>query len=73
MNAATAGATVRELMSRLGHSSERAALIYQHTNDDRDRAIAQGLDGLIAASKKADLNDTDDGDDSPHPGVQSGT
>ncbi len=28
--AATAGATLRELMDRMGHDSERAAMIYLH-------------------------------------------
>ncbi|MDH6702074.1 site-specific integrase [Streptomyces griseoviridis] len=38
--ASTAGASTRELMTRMGHSSSRAALIYQHMTSDRDRAIA---------------------------------
>jgi len=36
----------KELMARLGHSSTRAAMIYQHATRDRDRAIAQALGGL---------------------------
>lgn len=43
---ATAGATLKELMARLGHSSTRAALIYQHATRDRDRAIASALGEL---------------------------
>jgi integrase len=31
------GATPRELMARIGHSSTRAAMIYQHATRDRDR------------------------------------
>jgi integrase len=38
--AATAGATLRELMDRMGHDSERAALIYLHGSDARQQAIA---------------------------------
>jgi integrase len=38
--AATTGATIKELMTRLGHSSARAAMIYQHATRDRDKAIA---------------------------------
>ncbi|MFE4413595.1 tyrosine-type recombinase/integrase [Streptomyces sp. NPDC056821] len=38
--ASTAGASTRELMTRMGHSSSRAALIYQQMTSDRDRAIA---------------------------------
>jgi integrase len=47
-NALTAAtrATLRELMDRMGHSSTRAALIYLHGNDDRQRAIADGLSKL---------------------------
>jgi integrase len=34
------GATLRELMDRMGHSSTRAALIYLHGSDTRQRRIA---------------------------------
>ena len=34
-------------MARLGHSSVRAAMIYQHATRDRDKVIAQALGGLI--------------------------
>ncbi|MEU5884426.1 tyrosine-type recombinase/integrase [Spirillospora sp. NPDC047279] len=37
------GASLKELMARMGHSSTRAALIYQHASKERDRAIAQAL------------------------------
>jgi hypothetical protein len=30
-------------MARLGHSSPRAAMIYQHATRDRDKAIADAL------------------------------
>jgi len=50
--AAQTGATTRELMARLGHSSPRAALIYQHATEERDHTIAAGLDALIAAKSK---------------------
>jgi Phage integrase family len=39
--AATTGATTKELMARLDHSSPRAAMIYQHATRDRDQAIAR--------------------------------
>ncbi|MFI2123416.1 tyrosine-type recombinase/integrase [Streptomyces sp. NPDC020299] len=45
--ASTAGASTRELMIRMGHSSSRAALIYQHMTSDRDRAIADRLGAMI--------------------------
>jgi integrase len=45
--AAMTGATTKELMSRLGHASPRAALIYQHATAERDRAIVNALDRLL--------------------------
>jgi integrase len=48
--AASTGASTKELMSRIGHSSARAALIYQHATRERDHAIAAGLDRIITAS-----------------------
>jgi len=44
--AAATGASLKELMARLGHSSTRAALIYQHATRDRDQAIAKALGEL---------------------------
>jgi integrase len=44
--AATTGASTKELMARFGHSSPRAALIYQHATEDRDQVIAAALGGL---------------------------
>jgi len=43
---AVAGATTKEIMARLGHSSPRAALVYQHATAERDTAIAAALDVL---------------------------
>jgi hypothetical protein len=34
-------------MVRLGHSSPRAAMIYQHATKDRDKAIADALGKLV--------------------------
>jgi integrase len=45
--AAVSGATTRELMHRMGHSSMRAALIYQHATEDRDLAIAEAMSRLV--------------------------
>jgi hypothetical protein len=45
---ATAGANLRELMARMGHSSTRAALIYLHSTDERQREIADALGDLAA-------------------------
>lgn len=38
------GATLRDTMVRAGQSSERAALIYQHSNLERQREVADGID-----------------------------
>ena len=45
--AAQAGATQAELQARIGHSTARAASIYQHAANDRDRALADRLDALM--------------------------
>ncbi|MFC5831213.1 tyrosine-type recombinase/integrase [Nonomuraea insulae] len=50
--AAQSGATLRDLMTRMGHSSTRAALIYQHTAMERDRAIADALGKLAEEALK---------------------
>ncbi|MFD0268132.1 tyrosine-type recombinase/integrase [Streptomyces sp. NPDC127106] len=49
--AAPTGASTRELMARMGHSTARAALIYQHASADRDRLIADALSGLVEKSR----------------------
>jgi hypothetical protein len=48
--AVAAGASTRELMVRMGHSSSAAALRYQHVMAGRDTAIAAALDELIQAA-----------------------
>jgi len=45
--AADTGASLRSLMARMGHSSTRAALIYQHTGTKADAAIADALSKQI--------------------------
>jgi integrase len=49
--AAHTGATTKELMSRMGHSSPAAALRYQHAAERRDVEIADGLDTAIRGAK----------------------
>lgn len=44
--AAATGATLAELMARLGHSTPAAAMRYQHAAADRDQAIADALADL---------------------------
>lgn len=48
--AAATGATLADLMQRLGHSTSAAAMRYQHAAADRDRAIAEALSGFAAAN-----------------------
>ena len=45
---AQSGATLSGLMSRMGHSSTRAARLYLHTTSERDRAVADALNGHVA-------------------------
>jgi integrase len=47
---AQSGATLADLMARMGHTSTRAALIYLHTTSRRDRTVADSLNGLIPPS-----------------------
>jgi integrase len=74
--AATTGASLAELMARMGHSSTRAAIIYQHATDDRDKAIADALGDLAAPVWKKDQpKPPEDQPDSEEdePDEQSGT
>jgi integrase len=50
--AASAGASLRELMDRMGHDSERAAMIYLHGSDARQQAIAETLSKLASDELK---------------------
>ncbi|MGN6676335.1 MAG: tyrosine-type recombinase/integrase, partial [Streptosporangiaceae bacterium] len=52
LSAAT-GATLKELMARLGHSSVRAAMTYQHASRDRDQAIAKALGLFVREVREA--------------------
>lgn len=49
--AASTGATLAELMARLGHSSPAAAMKYQHAAAERDRAIAEALSRLAGGQR----------------------
>ena len=51
--AARTGATTKELIARLGHSSSNAALIYQHASADRDRSIADGLSAMFRDAQES--------------------
>jgi len=53
------GAGLRHLMARIGHDSERAALIYQHEARGADKAITDAIDKHVDDEQRQD----DDGDD----------
>jgi transposase len=60
--AAEGGASLRDLMDRMGHATTRAAQIYQHSTSDRQRAIADALasrihDGLRTAAEWQHVRD----------------
>lgn len=66
--AAHAGATVPELMGRLGHTTATVALTYQHATKDRDREIADRLNALMQA---ADVEHTTEPSAAPVPIIRS--
>jgi len=47
--AALTGATLPELMNRLGHSTVNAAMRYQHIVKGRDQAIAEALSRMVSS------------------------
>ena len=51
--ATATGATLRDLMDRMGHSTTRAALIYIHKTAGRERKIADALSRLAEESRRA--------------------
>lgn len=57
--AADMGVSTKNLMARMGHDNERAALRYQHRSAKGDRMIADGLDALVREERDQD----DEGDD----------
>jgi integrase len=50
--ATRSGATLKDTMVRAGQSSEKAALIYQHSDLDRQQEVASGLDQLVRAARQ---------------------
>jgi integrase len=51
--AAQTGATLAELMARLGHSTPQAAMRYQHAAQGRDKAIAEALSLMAENDSRA--------------------
>ncbi len=58
--ATQSGATLKDAMVRAGQSSERAALIYQHSTLERQKEIAAALDARVRADRKS-IDGHDDG------------
>ena len=52
--AANSGAALRDLMARMGHDSERAAMIYQHVARGADQAITRAIDTHVEDEKPKD-------------------
>jgi integrase len=59
--AASSGAGLRDLMVRMGHGGERAALIYQHEARGADQRITGAIDAHVQAEKAKSSHD-DGGD-----------
>jgi integrase len=53
--AAASGAGLKDLMARMGHDSERAALIYQHRARGADTAITSAIDARLDAERSRPL------------------
>lgn len=47
------GATLKDTMVRAGQPSEKAALIYQHSDDERQEEVAAGLDAPVRKARAA--------------------
>ncbi|MEU6587003.1 site-specific integrase [Nocardia sp. NPDC046763] len=63
--AALTGATLKELMERLGHSTPGAAMRYQHAANDRDTAIAVALSKFV--EPEPDIEDMSNDRAKPRP------
>jgi integrase len=55
--AAASGAKLKDLMARMGHDSERAALIYQHETRGADQRITDAIDSHVQAERGKDDDD----------------
>jgi hypothetical protein len=50
--AANSGAGLRGLMARMGHDSERAAMIYQHEARGADKTITNAIDSHVEDERR---------------------
>ncbi|MFF4157014.1 tyrosine-type recombinase/integrase [Streptomyces sp. NPDC001678] len=46
------GATLKDTMVRAGQSSEKAAMIYQHSDDERQQEVAEGIDARVRVARQ---------------------
>jgi len=46
------GTSLRDIMARMGHDNPRAALIYQHANQEADQGIADSMDEKVRAARR---------------------
>ncbi|ABD10581.1 site-specific recombinase XerD [Frankia casuarinae] len=67
--ASRTGASLRDLMTRMGHDSPRAALIYQHASTEADAAIADALSAVLAAQQGSVPPPAPRPDDTPEDGA----
>lgn len=56
-------------MTRMGHDSMRAALIYRHRTQGADRRIADAMENLIGEHEKAPDTDSSDSPDGAEGGA----
>ena len=54
------GATLKDTMVRAGQSSEKAALIYQHSDEKRQGEVAAGLDATVRKARAAATREADE-------------
>jgi integrase len=70
--AAQTGTSLRDLMTRMGHDSPRASLIYQHASSGADQAIANAISVTLiglAPITQPNREDDDDGGEAGVPAV----
>jgi hypothetical protein len=49
---------LRDLMARMGHDSERAAMIYQHKARGVDKAITDAIDSHVQGENRKEDDET---------------
>ena len=67
------GATMREVMARLGHSTTSAAIRYQKAAADRDRTLADRLDDLVSGIRTPANNHESEPNPVDHPATVAGS